>query len=140
MAHPFLLGAFDFASGLENQATDDLLNSESHATSPSLEAMTILAIQCLQFHIGGYFMVAVHPDLAEIEHAGELPTELKRAHAMELNAALRSACEYTGETGTVMLYAPQPDTGGWLLQLKGNHTPDGILDLKQLHQHIHDLF
>ncbi|MEM6883760.1 MAG: alkaline phosphatase [Verrucomicrobiota bacterium] len=127
-----LLGVFDYP--------DDLFDPESHATSPSLEEMTILAIECLQFHIGGYFMVVVHPDPSEIEYAGELPDEFKRAHAYQLNAALRSACDYTGENGMVLLYAPQPDSNGWLLQLKGNSQPEGILSLKEIHTYIQQAF
>ena len=127
-----LLGVFDYP--------DDLFDPESHATSPSLKEMTILAIQCLQFHIGGYFMVVVHPDPSEIEYAGELPDEFKRAHAFQLNAALRSACAYTGENSAVLLYAPQSDNSGWLIQLKGNNQPDGVLTLTALHQYLLGFF
>lgn len=127
-----LLGVFDYP--------DDLFDPESHATSPSLEAMTILAIQCLQFHIGGYFMVVIHPDPSEIEYAGALPDEFRRAHTFQLNAALSSACDYTGENSMVLVYAPQPDSGGWLIQLKGTPRPDGVLTLQTLHHYIQQQF
>lgn len=127
-----LLGVFDYP--------DDLFDPESHATSPSLEEMVILAIQCLQFHIGGYFMVVVHPDPSEIEYTGELPAEFRRAHAFQLNTALKSACDYTGENSSVLLYAPQPQNSGWLIQLKGNSSPDGVLALKELHEYIQKIF
>ncbi len=127
-----LLGVFDYP--------DDLFDPEGHATSPSLEAMVILAIQCLQFHIGGHFMIVVHPSPDEITYAGELPAEFRRAHAYQLNAALQSAYDYTGENDTVLLYAPQPDASGWLIQLKGKSTPDDILSLGNLHETIQKLF
>lgn len=127
-----LLGVFDYP--------DDLFDPGSHATSPALEEMVILAIECLQFHIGGYFLVVVHPDPAEIPFAGELPQEFRRAHTFQLNKALQAAYDYTGENGTVLLYSPQPNSTGWLLQLKGNTQPPGILNLGQLNAFLQTQF
>jgi alkaline phosphatase len=121
-----LLGLFDYPYAL--------FDPEAHSTSPTLEEMVILSIECLQFNMGGYFLVAVHPDPNNLLDSDQL--EYRKAHVYQLNTALQAAINYSGKNATVLLYVPQPGTTGVLIQLKGDATPAGILTLQQLHTYI----
>ncbi len=72
--------------------------------TPSLVDMTRMAIQCLQYHINGYFLVIHHPLTGP--EAPSITAEESLERIRELDRAVKEARAYAGGSSIVILYAP----------------------------------
>lgn len=119
----YLLGAFRFP--------DAFYDPEAHSHSPAYQSMVTLAIECLQFTVGGYFMVAVTTDLSTGPEA-ENP-EFRQANLRVLANSIQAACDYSNESAIILLYIPGLDLeSGQAILFRGRDplppigTPAGI--------------
>lgn len=96
---------------------------------PSLTTMTRRAIQKLQYHIGGYFLVIEHGLTAEADE-DEVVLEM-----MELDRAVKTALAYAGKNTLVMVFFPSSEMSFLFLygeissEFKNLITPEKMHDL-----------
>jgi hypothetical protein len=72
--------------------------------APSLNEMTLMAIECLQYNLGGYFLVIEDHRIAQA--MGRNQAREAVAALAELDAAMVTAQAYAGENSLIVVYSP----------------------------------
>lgn len=122
-----LVGAFRFP--------DAFYDPEAHSHSPTLDSMVTLAIECLQFSVGGYFLVVVSTDVAAGPEADN--PEFRRSNIHQLGQSLRNALDYSDKNSSLILYLPgQYPHPGLAFLFRGKTPLPAILTPAQLHQYL----
>ncbi|MGF1679264.1 MAG: alkaline phosphatase [Candidatus Methylacidiphilales bacterium] len=127
-----LLGLFQYP--------DALHDPEGHTHTPPLIEMVKVAIECLQYNIGGYFLVVVHPATPLVSDYEEVNMEMLNAHVYQLNSALLAACDYAGKSSTVILVTTENLDLGWSILLQGRSDLGGMLSPESIHSFLENQF
>jgi hypothetical protein len=78
--------------------------STEFGQAPSLSEMTLMAIECLQYNLGGYFLVIEDHRIAKAMSHNQARTAV--AALAELDEAITTAQAYAGENSLIVVYSP----------------------------------
>jgi len=123
---------------------DALYDPEAQSHTPPLVSLTTLAIECLQYSVGGYFLVVVETDPASLQP--EPNPEFISARVRRLGHLLRQILDYTDRNAVIFLVAPAGRVSPymsaleWAAVLKGGNDLPAVVDGIGIHHWIRKQF